>query len=67
MKVPKTSEHVPAGKKKNKTKTPASELEKSYSTYFYYQVQPMGRDPFEQISLYDYSVPVNSGASTGTN
>lgn len=67
MTVRKTSEHVPAGKKKSKAEAPVSELEKTYLTYFRFQAPPVGRDPFEQISLYDYSVPVNTGASTETN
>lgn len=67
MAVPMTSASVPAAKKKNKAKVPVSELEQAYSAYFYFQAQPLGRDPFEQVSLYDYSIPVTSGASTETN
>ena len=64
MTVKKISGHAPTGKTKNKTKVPVSELEKSYSAYFNFQPLPMGSDPFKEISLYDYSVPVESGASS---
>jgi hypothetical protein len=67
MAVSKTSSSIPAANKKNKTKRPVSELEQAYLSYFHFQTQTLGRDPFEQVSLYDYSIPVTSGASTETN
>jgi hypothetical protein len=41
-----------------------SDLESEYAKYFTHQPQPSGYDPYEQVTLFDYSVPVTTGAST---
>lgn len=66
MTIRQKPEHVAnAGKKSDKKAVP-SKLEKTYGKYFSYEESLSNGDPFKQVSLFDYSVPVTTGASTAT-
>lgn len=54
------------GKGKSHTKEARSKSEQDYDRFFKYESPSLGTDPFKQVSLYDYSIPVTTGASTAT-